>query len=105
MAAIHQMYPYGAPYISYMSSMDAPPLARMGLPNRPWRKRSKMRAGKLSMTAMMTEAMKKSMNEIRYGGFRPMKGISLMGLKNIGPIPLYSQEEFDLTKIRFRFQA
>ena len=58
-----------------MSCMEAPPLARQGLPKNPCKKRSTMRAAKLSTTAAIIETMKKRTKEIIYGGFLPIIAI------------------------------
>jgi hypothetical protein len=46
----------------YMSCMVAPPLARQGEPKKPWRKRRKMMAPRLSTTAVGAAMATKTAN-------------------------------------------
>ena len=70
-----------------MSFIDAPPIARHGLPKIPDRKRRETSAWKLFDRAVRTL---KSMNNRKvreYTLLRPIEGISLRGPNIIGPMP------------------
>jgi hypothetical protein len=70
-----------------MSAIEAPPVANIGLPKNPCRNLSTINPGALATSAVGTEKMQNKANDTTYGGFLPIAGISLRGLKRSGPKP------------------
>ena len=67
--------------------MEAPPVARQGLPKKPCKNRSTSRPPILFTSAAGTQRITKSAMVTIYGGLRPTEGISLIGEKMSGPVP------------------
>lgn len=79
--------PYGILGNDRRSPAEAPPVARTGPPRTPWIKRRLTNPGKFETRHVIAVMMMKSVKDVKYGKFLPMRGISDSGLKNKGPTP------------------
>jgi hypothetical protein len=79
--------PYGSFGNERISPAEAPPVARTGPPNSPWINRKTTNPAKFDTREVTAVITMKSVNEMKYGTFRPTAGISDKGLKNRGPTP------------------
>lgn len=70
-----------------MSDSEAPPVARIGEPKNPCRKRKNINAEALSTSARGILISMYSAKVKTYGMLRPILGISLSGENRRGPIP------------------